>query len=157
MGTKATTLMKTEKEFKIEKHNIGWISSRFQERVGVTEFKTSANDLNLVTLKKNMTDKEIEREVTKGQMATLGDVLNLLDSDKKAYRDGNWNLFYLPACVVSVGWGGGEWDVHAWDRDGGAWFEGDRVFSPATDSQTLSPSDSLPFELEINGLKYKRV
>lgn len=47
-------------------------------------------------------------------------------------NNGYANLFYTPACVVSVDWsaGSGCWRVSAWRRVGNRWGAGNRVFSP---------------------------
>lgn len=154
--------MKTTTEFKVGKHGIGWISDTFAERVGISEFEKSVMP-RVHTLQHYMTDAEIENEITKGQYASLGDVLAVLDSIDPVFKDGNWNLFYFSSCVVRVGWHSGdrEWDVDTWDRDGSGWFAGNRVLSPETGTQTLNtgPSDilALPDELVINNIKYRRV
>lgn len=147
--------MKTSSEFIVGKHNIGWVSSDFINRVGDVEFK-EAKQPYFSTLERITTDAEIEKEITKGQFATLGDILWLLDSKEKKYRDGNWNLFYLPSCVVRVSWyaGYGLWGVGTWNRDARRWDASYRVLSPATGSKTLSPS---PFDTLLLGALTSRI
>lgn len=111
-------------------------------------------------LPRNMIDAQIESELKPGY-CTLGDVLAFLEEAPKKYKDGNWNLFYTPAFVVSVRWNGDEWRVSAWGRDGRGWDADSRVFSPATNSKALKskPLDTLtlPDELNINGVIYRKV
>lgn len=143
--------MKTTTEFKVGKHGIGWISDTFAKRVGISEFEKSVMP-RVHTLQRNMTDAEIENEITKGQYASLGDVLAVLDSTDPVFKDGNWNLFYFPSCVVDVDWYSGDrgWHVGAWDRGGSGWNAGGRVLSPAT-------SNRLNFELDSSESLERRV
>lgn len=99
-----------------------------------------------------MTNTKIESELKPG-LCELGDVLAFLDTPPKECKDGNWNLFYLPECVVHVYWHAvyGVWDVNAWPRDAYGWREGHRIFSPATEHSALRPlnSDALTLVSEI--------
>lgn len=154
---------KATKEFVVGKHKIGWISSNFIEKTAKSTMKPRGRLATFQTLEKAMTDAEIERDITLGTFATLGDVSQLLDSKNPVFQDGYANLFYFPECVVSVIWYADdrEWYVYTWDRvDAYRWYAGYRVFSPATDRSApvpSSPSGSLPLDLVINGLTYRRV
>jgi hypothetical protein len=149
--------MKTSKEFVVGKHNIGWISSNFAAKVGISEFTLPKTPARVTTLTRDMSDTEIEKEITKGQYATLGDVLALLDSDEVTFKDGYWNLFHLPSCVVRVYWSSGyrKWRVRTWYRGDDAWDAGARVLSPATDASALEtgPSDTLTLEDRVRALE----
>ena len=77
----------------------------------------------------------------------------MLNSKDKKLKDGYSNIFYFPACVVSVLWYDSGWDVYTWNRGDRAWGEGDRVFSPATGRSESKPlalgnSDALPLFLQ---------
>lgn len=136
--------MKTFKpleEFQVGKHNIGWVDSDFHIRFPNIEFK----ERKLGTFQKlgrNMTDTEIESELKPG-MCELGDVVAFLENPPEGTKDGWSNLFYTASVVVGVYWRGSYWDVDTWDRDGSHWGAEHRVFSPATESVSLSPSESL--------------
>lgn len=89
-------------------------------------------------LSRAMTDAEVEKELKPG-LCELGDVLAFLDDAPKECKDGYWNFFYFPSCVVCVFWVSGlqEWYVDTWRRGGLGWVAGSRVLSPATGSQKL--------------------
>lgn len=152
--------LKVAEEFVVGKHSIGWINSQFLERVGNVEFEKAGEVPKFQKLPHSMTDEEIESELKPG-ICALGDVLSFLENPPEESKDGWANLFYFPSCVVSVGWCSESryWDVYAWRRGGLRWGGGERVFSPATGLQTLSsvPSETLPLELEINGVKYRKI
>lgn len=156
--------MKATEEFVAGKLNIGYVDSTFKKAFKDTEFSPSGI-LSFQTTPRRMTDAEIETELKPG-ICTLGDVYSFLTNTPEGCKDGYWNLFYFPEFVVRVLWGAGSggWGVLAWGRDGFEWAEGKRVFSPATGSsdteiKSLSSSETLalPEELEINGVKYKKV
>lgn len=154
--------LKAKDEFKVGKHNIGWVSDFFKDNYGSESFEESAKMPTSQTLTKYMTDSEIQSEL-KPDECTLGDVLIFLENDTKEHRDGNWNIFYVGTFVVGVFWNsrGGGWFVGTWYRDSRVWLTVTRVFSPATDPKTLGtkPSDTLilPNELNINGIIYRKV
>lgn len=153
--------LKAAGEFVVGKHEIGYISPDFKkfienavlERRSIPTFQKLPRDMN---------DATIESELKPG-MCELGDILTFLDAAPTECKDGNWNLFYLSAFVVAVDWYPyvRAWRVNAWHRDGTEWSEG-RVFSPATDTLNtqnagLGRSETLPLELTINGVLYRRV
>lgn len=95
-------------------------------------------------LQKTANDTEIEAELPEKHLFSESDVCAILADlisrqptgvDGPLLKNGNWNLFYTGAFVVSVFWGafGGGWDVGAWVRDDYRWNGGRRVFSPATE------------------------
>lgn len=154
-------------EFVVGKHSIAWVDPDFVKNFKDSSFETPPANVKTIRFQKlprYMTDKKIETELTPG-ICTLADVLNVLESRNVEFRDGNWNIFYFPGCVVFVRWysGGSGWRVDAWQRDDNDWYAVSRVFSPATESsdsqnsRTLEPSDTLPSELTINGQVYRRV
>lgn len=150
--------VKASEEFIIGKHGIGYIYSDFLSRVGDAKFELTEKVPTSQKLPRDMNDTAIESELKPGY-CTLGDVVAFMDNAPEECKDGYANLFYLPQCVVFVRWFGDGWFVGAWQRGGSAWHAGGRVFSPATGSRSSSTqvSDSLPLELTINGLTYKRV
>lgn len=122
--------MNSQEEFVVGKHGIGYIGSYFKASLYGQTFDPVQTVSVPVVLPRSMKDAEIEKEITNGKYATLGDVLAVLDSEDPAFKDGNLNLFYLPSFVVRVDWDGGEWDVRAYDRDDSDWPQGRRVFCP---------------------------
>lgn len=156
--------MKASEEFQVGKHSIGWLYDfdRLIEEEGDTFTASKALPPHTI-LPQDMTDAEIEKEITAGEYATLGDVLALLNYEDQKFKDGYANLFYFRGFVVRVRWGSAhrEWYVGAWGRDDREWSVGGRVFSPATGTHSLNsgPSDTLtlPDELTINNIKYRRV
>lgn len=150
--------LKASQEFKVGKNEIGWISDRLVRAFNGDTFVLLDQKPTVTTLERRMPDAEIEREIVRGRQVTLGDVLSLLRSSEKTYKDGYANLFYFPSFVVLVPWDGGGWYVSADGRGGHGWIQGYRVCCPATDSQSLDtvPADSLPLELIINGHIYRR-
>lgn len=154
--------MKAKEEFAVGKHNIGWINSKFSEYFKDTDFDVRPVP-TFQKLPRSMKDVEIEYELKPGY-CQLGDILAFLDNAPQEYKDGWANLFYTPAFVVGVRWnsGVGAWLVGAWGRGDGEWDGGNRVFSPATGTSATSPSvlgslETLPLELNINGIVYKKV
>lgn len=137
--------LRAQKEFVVGKHNIGWISRDFIDRIGGGWFNPSKMP-PIQTLERAMTDAEIESELKPG-ICTLGHLLALLDNPPTNY---SWYLLYFQSCVVDVNWSSGdrEWNVRTWNRDGRAWVAGNRVLSPATGSKNLVDglSDSLTLE-----------
>lgn len=152
--------LQASEEFVVGKHGIGYVYSDFISQVGDVEFEQSSEVGRFQTLSRTMDDFQIEAELKPGN-CTLGDVVAFMENAPEGCKDGYANLFYLAGCVVCVYWyaGGREWGVSAWRRDGSRWHAGRRVFSPATDTGPVSaqPSDSVPFELTINGHLYRRV
>lgn len=148
--------MKTSTEFQVGKHNIGYLydfdkieEETFEQRPMPTFQK----------LLRTMTDAEIEKEITKGKLCTLGDVLAFLDDAPGECKDEYANLFYLPSFVVNVYWLSGYpgWRVRTWDRDGGRWRAGPRVFSPATDTQALGSESSDALALVSLDARLKKI
>lgn len=147
--------MKSSKEFAVGKHGIGYVSSSFTSRIGDVEFESVAWLPRPTILPRDMTDAEIESELKPG-MCTLGDVLAVMDSADKAFKDGYANIFYFPSCVVYVCWDGDEWRVFAWDRVGRAWCAGARVFSPAS-GRALETSGTKDLSLESLDARLKKL
>lgn len=139
-------MKKSQEEFVVGKHNIGWLDSDFKPRFPDVEFEPRTLGTFKV-LPKGMTTIDILKE----ELATeceLGDVLAFLENPPEGSKDGYYNLFIIKnsSFVVFVGWSSDSerWDVDTWDRDV-CWLADGRVFSPATASSTLSPSPK-PFE-----------
>lgn len=106
----------------------------------VNSFSLSSFDLT-----KDAYDKEIEKELPKKHIFTETEVCaviaGLIEKQSKGeegtlLNTGYANIFYTKSHVVSVYWRSvfGEWCVGGWRRDGHSWFEGFRVFSPATEA-----------------------
>lgn len=93
---------KPSEEFVEGKYGIGWVSSSFLERVGDVEFEKVEGEPKSQKLPRAMTDEEIESELKPG-ICGPADVLAFLENPPKESKDGNWNLFYLPSCVVKIG------------------------------------------------------
>lgn len=121
-----------------------WVSDSFQERI-IPKAETAAIDMAVASyrLSKYANDAQIEKELPKEHLFSESEVCAviaaLIAKQKKGeegtlLNTGYWNLFYTPAFVVGVDWGGGVWDVSAWGRVDGAWDDDGRVFSPATDA-----------------------
>ena len=157
MKTKTKTF-KVSKEFIVGNHSIGWINDRFLKHFKNTKFAERPMP-TFQKLPRAMNDVAIESKLKPG-FCELGDILTFLDNAPEECKDGYANLFYFSAFVVNVGWVAGrrEWNVSAWQRGGGGWVAGSRVFSPATGSQKLSPktlghSDSLSLETRVKNLE----
>lgn len=138
-----------------------YVSSSFTERFGNKDITPAKEVLPFQKLSRAMTDDQIEKELSV-KKSTLADVAAFLKDPPKGCDDGNWNLFYVDSFVVDVFWGswGGYWGVSTYERGDGEWYDGVRVFSPATEHFETSPSSEsliLPEILEINGVKYKRI
>lgn len=149
--------MNTSKEFKVGKHSIGYISNSFETRFPDQSFEPVTSLPRAIILPREMNDEQIESELRPG-ICTLGDVVAVLDSEDPIYKDGKWNLFYFPTCVVDVLWDsfGGEWSVSTWVRGGSGWREGNRVCSPAS-GQALEPSVTPGLTLESLDARLKKV
>lgn len=152
--------LKASKEFVEGKHSIGYVSSGFMGYFGKTSFESRSMP-TFQKLETRMSDFEIEEKLKPG-LCELGDILAFMENAPKECKDGNWNLFYTASCVVHVHWFGGEWFVRACDRGVSAWDAGRRVFSPAnvrsgSSNSSLKSSDTLPSELKINGVTYRKV
>lgn len=85
-------------------------------------------------------DEEIEQALGKEHLfdetevcAIVAELVSKQPKGKKGtlQNNGYANLFYTGSFVVRVYWSGSHWLVNAWDRDGGGWPSGYRVFSPA--------------------------
>lgn len=154
--------LKASEEFVKGKHGLSWIGSTFTEKLGDLEFtlpKTPMTEIR--TLTRPMLDKEILAEF-KPAPVTLGDILVTLPTlDKSKYY-----IFYVndskgTLWPLSGDWSDGGWGVEAdsvscpdgW-RAGGGFVS--RRFFDTKNSKTFSSSDSLPSELKINGLIYRR-
>ena len=151
--------LKASSEFVLGKYEIGYVSSSFEERFGDKEFEEVKGTLKYQKLPRTMNDEEIERDLKPG-ICSLGDVLAFLENPPEESKDGYWNLFYFPDCVVYVFWLSGfrYWYVCAWLRGDDRWCGDGRVFSPATDlgsSESIPSDPSEPLSLEIKELKLK--
>lgn len=124
--------MEALKEFKIGKHNIGYVSDSFKERFEGVGFDAYSDNRcpPFQKLPRAMNDAAIESELKPG-LCSLADVLAFLDNAPEECKDGSWNLFYTPSFVVRVRWHGGGWRVSTWERDGRGWDADYQVFSPA--------------------------
>ena len=138
--------LKSSEEFVTGKHNIVWMSNAFRNLVKDNIFEPRPMP-TITTLERNMTDEEIEKEITKGQFCTLGDIITFMDNAPKECKDGWANIFYFPSSVANALWNGddAEWYAFAYDRDDFRWNAGDHVLSPATDTPILV-SDTLSLE-----------
>lgn len=152
--------MKTKiasKVFVKGQHNIGFVSSSFTEHFGEMEVEELGVVLQSQTLPRALNDKEIFKELGATE-CTLGDIIATLDAATDDMKDGKWNLFYVQGTsrVVGVIWSASVrvWSVSGWGRDGSAWGEGLRVFSPATDARASALStSSLSLESAIAAVK----
>lgn len=136
--------MNSSKEFVKGKHNIGYVSSFFEEKFKDIEF--SKREIGTYQkLPRYMNDAEIESELKPGY-CDLGDVVAFMDNAPSECKDGNWNIFYIKDSpfVVDVHWysDDGLWLVGASERYD-CWYDYDRVFSPATDTSTLNTPDTV--------------
>lgn len=130
--------MKASNEFKVGKHNIGYIESRFSHQFKSSSFEKKEMP-TFQKLPRSMNDAAIEFELKPG-LCELGDIIAFLDNAPEECKDGYWNLFYMEPFVVSVSWDSVSqgWLVSSWDRLGNTWHEGSRVFAPATESSNPS-------------------
>ncbi len=143
-------MIKVKEEFQVGKNNIGWINSDFTREYGEEEIIPGKNLVGQ-KLSRTMTDSEIISEF-KVQECTLGDILATINAAPEDMKDGYSNIFYIkghPSRVVDVYWGDGEWFVRVWNRGDGDWYEGDRVFTPATGAGILSAGALTPLALPI--------
>lgn len=132
--------MKYSQELTVGKNDIGFVSDFFKDSFK----KELAEEIPGVyalgpyqTLRKRMTDAEIEKEL-KPRICSLFDVFAFVKNPPEGTKDGNYNIFYTPSFVVGVDWRAayGDWRVRVWFRDGD-WYGGVRIFSPATAPQAL--------------------
>ncbi len=148
-------MKKASEEFAVGKHGIGYVSSDFKEKFSSVEFAERAMP-TFQKLGKNMKDAAIESELKPG-ICELGDVLAFIDNAPQECKDGYSNIFYFPACVVSVRWSAdfAGWYVLTWYRGDGAWSAGSRVFSPATGRSVPCTHNccSCALALELSELK----
>lgn len=141
--------LKASDEFIIGKHSIGYLNNFGQFDTATFTPRSLGSSQKLG---RNMYDSEIESEL-KPSLCDLGDVLALLDSADPAFRDGYANIFYLPECVVRVFWYGSSWGVGGWPRGDDRWGAGNRVFSPATGTETLGTEPSDPLTLALHRIQ----
>lgn len=137
-------MYKPKEEFVVGKYSIGYVDSDFLPRMGDAEFSEKQMP-TFQKLGKRMTDAEIEAELKPG-FCDLGDVLAFIKNAPEECKDGWANLFYFPSFVVDVRFPGSYWYVDSFYRRDDHWFASARVFSPAKNSSTLSPS--VPLKLE---------
>lgn len=113
--------MKTSEEFRVGKHQIGWISSSILSALPAT-FKKRTSPTYQVT-SKTMSFAELPE-------CELGHILSFLENPPEECKDGYGNYFKCGSLLVCVRWGGVNrgWDVGGWapGDDVGA---GRRVFS----------------------------
>lgn len=138
--------MKASEEFKVGKHSIGWIDSRFTNHFADTQFELHTTP-TFQKLPRAMNDTTIESELKPG-LCELGDILAFLENAPEECKDGWFNLFYTPAFVVYVYWSRhyAEWYVNAWRRGGRRWRDDFRVFSPATENSGAVSLSTLTLE-----------
>ena len=145
--------MKASEEFIKGKHNIGWVDSAFTSNFGSDTFQMGSA-LKSHTLTRSMSDSEIIKEFGI-QECTFGDILATLKDASEDMKDGYANIFYVkdhPSRVVDVNWNDGEWFVRDWYRGDGRWYEGRRVFTPATGALNNRSMDLESLTLE-NAIK----
>jgi hypothetical protein len=165
--------MNSEKYFKEEKNNIGWIGSNFQSHFYGMEFTIPKTlELKTKTLERDMLDKEILSE-WKPEESTLGELAYALQNDSILLKNSYANIFYIrdnnnKLWAVRADWSSGYrfWFVEAYSvGDPSGWYQGYRVlsrdwnFEPETpETMTLRESDSLKIvELEYKGIKYRLI
>lgn len=122
-----------------------WVGSGFENNIRDkaeptevgTEFKVSSFELV-----EDLNDEQIEKLLPEKHLLSESEVCAIIagliekqpkGEDGVLLNTGYANLFYTPSRVVRVHWHGGGWDVGVWDRGGGTWLAGSRVFSPATE------------------------
>ena len=133
---------------KIETGKGLWVSNSFTERFGNEDIIPANTVPEFRILPRNMYDHEINDELGVEE-CTLGDVAAFLENPPDGTKDGSWNLFRLPGCVVLVCWFADyrKWNVFDWGLDGGNWHAGYRVFSrnwrSEPEASALSSSDTL--------------
>lgn len=138
-------------EFVVGKCNIGWVDSDFKSRFGNVDFKERPlGSFNVLPRSMNG-DTMIAEGLAKE--CELGDVLAFLQNPPEGTKDGYANIFVLKSFVVRVLWHGADWVVRAWSRDGRGWYAGDRVFSPATVSGSLTLEPLTLYSLLENSIK----
>lgn len=148
-------MLKTEDEFVVGKHSIGWIDSDFKKYTkDIAEFEKKMNTVGTYQkLPRTMSGDEMQSELNVPN-STLGDVLSFIENPPEGVKDGWSNIFLFEKFVVGVDWdsGGGHWRVVAYGR-GGSWRNCGRVFSPASSSVAgscaLEPSGILTLITEI--------
>lgn len=152
-------MKKASDVFKVGENKIGWVDSDFTREYGNDEMPEFGAVISFQKLTKSMKDSEIIKELGI-QECTLGDVLATMNSATDDMKDGYANIFYVkghPSLVVVVYWRSDvrEWSVLDWGRDDNSWGGGDRVFSPATVSGSVSTlsSDSLTLDQAIQIVK----
>lgn len=140
-------MMKANEEFKIGKHNIGYIDSSFTKGFDSASFEERPMP-TFQKLPRSMNDATIESELNP-RLCELGDIVSFLDGSLEECRDGYWNLFYMESFVVRVFWysSSSDWCVSTWYRYGHGWSGGSRVFSPA--AAPLEIKNSRSFDSKI--------
>lgn len=108
--------MKTSKFFKVGKNNIGYVSDKFQELFGDTEFEIPKKlELQHKVLEKPMLDKEI-LEKWRPQESNLGELAWAIENSANLLKNSYANIFYISDKNNTL------WAVDAyWDPDYGGW------------------------------------
>lgn len=154
--------MKANKYFVTGKNNINWVDSDFTKEFGDHTIELVEDfEPQIRKLEKYMTLKHMQEEL-KPEEITINDLVHILKTSDKLIKDGYPNIFFIKdsKCAVSVSWSSDGWSVYAPSVEHPVgWNAGGRVLSRDfdTENKTLSPSDTLPLELMINGVKYRKV
>lgn len=154
--------MKANKYLVAGKNNIGWIDPDFTKEFGDHTIELMEDfEPQIRKIEKSMTLKQMQDEF-KPEEITLSDLVHILKTSDKLLKDGYANIFFIKDSkrAVDVSWRSGSWDVYAYSvEDPDRWRAGRQVLSRrflGTENKTLSPSDTLPLELVINGVKYRK-
>ncbi len=120
--------MKVKDEFKVGKHDIGYVTDHFLRKFGEIEIE-GGRYLPYQDLTENMFDTDIKSKLGVEEV-TFGDILKTLESGTLV-KNGYSNIFYVGGFVVCVFWDSGSagWFVDVWELDDGDWGAGGRVFS----------------------------
>lgn len=155
--------MKTSKYFVTGKNNINWVDSDFTKEFGDHTIELVEDfEPQIRKLEKYMTLKQMQNEF-KPEEITISDLVHILKTSDKLLKDGCANIFFIKGSkwAVDVLWGSDGWGVCAFSVERPLkWDAGRQVLSRRfldTENKTFSPSDALPLELVINGVKYRKV
>lgn len=155
--------MLASKYFVAGKNNIRWIDSDFTKEFGDHDLKLIEDfEPQIRKLKKYMTLKQMQDEF-KPEEVTISDLVHILKTSDKLLKDGYVNIFLIKGSkwAVRARWRGGGWVVYASSVGSPReWGGGIRVLSReflVAENKTLSPSDTLPETLLINGVTYRKV